>query len=76
MVFSEEGARFPISMVASGVWAGSIPLQKAHRLREVGGEKRTLKQELERIGYLGATEASYQNMPIAVRQMLSRCLRS
>ncbi|KAL8710333.1 MAG: hypothetical protein Q9220_005103 [cf. Caloplaca sp. 1 TL-2023] len=31
---NEEGARFPISMVASGVWAGEIPLEKAHNLKE------------------------------------------
>lgn len=38
---NEEGARFPISMVASGVWAGEIPLEKAHSLQEVGGGKKT-----------------------------------
>ena len=65
-IFSEEGARFPISMVASGVWAGKIPLAKAHSLQEVGGEKRNMKQELERIGYLGETEASFHAMPIGV----------
>jgi len=27
---NEEGARFPMSMMASGVWAGSIPLERAH----------------------------------------------
>ncbi|KAF1977982.1 Zn-dependent exopeptidase [Bimuria novae-zelandiae CBS 107.79] len=32
---NEEGARFPISMCSSGVWAGSIPLATAHNLREV-----------------------------------------
>lgn len=63
---SEEGARFPISMVSSGVWAGKIPLEKAHSLEEVGGGKRTMKQELQRIGYLGATECSFNAMPIAV----------
>lgn len=66
MGFSEEGARFPISMVSSGVWAGSLPVEKAHQLQEVGAGKRTMKQELERIGYLGGIEASYKAMPIAV----------
>lgn len=63
---SEEGARFPISMVSSGVWSGKIPLDKAHSLQEVGAGKQTMKQELERIGYLGTTESSFSAMPIAV----------
>lgn len=67
---SEEGARFPISMVASGVWAGRIPLERAHAIQEVGGGKQTMRQELGRIGYLGDMEASYKAMPIGVRQTL------
>ncbi|MCJ1433143.1 hypothetical protein MMC27_002502 [Xylographa pallens] len=63
---NEEGARFPISMVSSGVWAGAIPLETAHSLKEVGTGGRTMKQELERIGYLGEMEASYTAMPIGV----------
>ena len=66
---SEEGARFPISMVSSGVWAGKIPLDKAHSLQEIGDGKKTIKQELERIGYLGATESNFNNIPIAVSSM-------
>ncbi|MCJ1288643.1 hypothetical protein MMC34_000171 [Xylographa carneopallida] len=64
---NEEGARFPISMVSSGVWAGAIPLETAHGLREVGTGGHTMRQELERIGYLGEMEASYKAMPIAVQ---------
>lgn len=67
---SEEGARFPISMVSSGVWAGKISLEKAHSLREIGGRKQTMKQELERIGYLGAMESSFSAMPIAVSSII------
>lgn len=52
-------------MVSSGVWAGKIPIEKAYSLQEVGGGKQTMKQELERIGYLGAMESSYNAMPIA-----------
>ena len=66
MARSEEGARFPISMVSSGVWAGEIPLEKAHNLPEVGGGSKTMKEELERIGYLGDTAASHKAMPIGV----------
>ena len=54
-------------MLSSGVWAGEIPIHKAHDLEEVGASKRTMKQELERIGYLGATDSSHISMPIAVR---------
>lgn len=61
---NEEGARFPISMVSSGVWAGALPLEKAYSLVEVGGGKATQKSELERIGYLGSMEANYKANPI------------
>ncbi|CZT08772.1 related to n-carbamoyl-l-amino acid hydrolase [Rhynchosporium graminicola] len=61
---NEEGARFPISMVASGVWAGAYSLEKAYNLVEVGGGGATQKSELERIGYLGSIEASHKANPI------------
>ena len=64
--FSEEGARFPISMVASGVWAGAIPVERAHSLQEVGGGKQTMKEALGRIRYLGEIKTSYKAMPIGV----------
>ncbi|RDW75584.1 hypothetical protein BP5796_06405 [Coleophoma crateriformis] len=62
---NEEGARFPISMIASGVWAGAIPLEAAYNLVEVGGGQATQKSELERIGYLGPLKASHTTNPIA-----------
>ena len=68
---NEEGARFPISMVSSGVWAGKIPLEKAYSLQEVGDGKQTMKQELERIGYMGATESSFRAISIAVSSIAS-----
>lgn len=52
-------------MVSSGVWAGSIPLERAHNLKEVGGGNATMKSELQRIGYLGDTPASYESTPLA-----------
>ncbi len=52
-------------MVSSGVWAEEIPLDRAHNLQEVGGGQATMKSELERIGYLGSTPASYRSMPMA-----------
>jgi hydantoinase/carbamoylase family amidase len=62
---NEEGARFPMSMVSSGVWAGSIPLETAHNLREVRPGTATMKSELERIGYLGSTPATHEAIPMA-----------
>lgn len=61
---NEEGARFPISMVSSGVWAGEISLESAHNLQEVGGGSATMLSELHRIGYYGPVEASYKANPI------------
>lgn len=51
-------------MVSSGVWAEDIPLTRAHDLQEVGGGSATMKSELERIGYLGSTPASYRSNPM------------
>ncbi|KAI1205499.1 amidase [Annulohypoxylon truncatum] len=62
---NEEGARFPISMSSSGVWAEEIPLERAHNLQEVGGGTATMKSELERIGYLGSIPTSYKSSPMA-----------
>jgi len=63
---NEEGARFPVSMMGSGVWAGNRGLRETYDLREVGaggdGSKRaTVRQELERIGYLGDVPARVQD---------------
>ena len=66
---NEEGARFPMMAVASGVWAEAVPLDIAWNLPEVSagedGQKKTMKAELERIGYLGSQPASYQAFPMA-----------
>lgn len=67
---NEEGARFPMITMASGVWAGSIPLEAAWACVEVtpltdGSEPKTVKQELERIGFLGDVPASYKANLIA-----------
>ncbi|GAB1194869.1 hypothetical protein APSETT444_004120 [Aspergillus pseudonomiae] len=71
---NEEGARFPISMVSSGVWAGSIPLSRAHGLKEVptvaslptaSSAPESLKSALEKIGYLGDVPCSYEATPMA-----------
>jgi hydantoinase/carbamoylase family amidase len=52
-------------MVASGVWAGQIPLETAHNLQEIGGGTPTMRSELERIGYLGTALASHKSNPMA-----------
>lgn len=49
--------------MASGVWAGKIPLDQAHAVKEVSGPA-TVKSELERIGYLGETPASNKSIPM------------
>ncbi|KAK8124806.1 beta-alanine synthase [Apiospora kogelbergensis] len=61
---NEEGARFPYSMMGSGVWAEALPLETAYNLRSVTGESVTLKSELERIGYLGNVPASFRSIPM------------
>jgi len=66
---SEEGARFPMVTVSSGVWAGSIPLETAWNCPEVNPGSgntppRNLVEELERIGFLGGVPASYEAQPI------------
>lgn len=66
---NEEGARFPMMAVASGVWADAVPLETAWNLAEVSpgedGHRKTMKQELERIEYLGSQPASYKAFPMA-----------
>lgn len=66
---NEEGARFPMMAVSSGVWAEAVPLETAWNLAEVSpgedGHRKTMKQELERIGYLGSQPASYKAFPMA-----------
>ncbi|KAF8598980.1 amidase [Ceratobasidium sp. AG-I] len=61
---NEEGARFPRSVVSSGVWAGNIPIEMAWRLPEVGSTTVTMRSELERIGFLGEAECSHSAMPL------------
>ncbi|KAI1390815.1 amidase [Hypoxylon trugodes] len=55
---NEEGARFPKSMVSSGVWAGDIPLEKAWGLADIFDPNVTMKSELQRHGLIGETACS------------------
>lgn len=53
-------------MVSSGVWAGEVPLERAHNLASVmKGDNATMLTELKRIGYLGDMACSHEAMPIA-----------
>jgi len=68
-VKSEEGARFPMVTVSSGVWADVVPLETAWNCREVASlsqhsQLKSMKEELIRIGFLGETPASYKALPI------------
>ena len=58
---SEEGARFPKSMVSSAVWAGQIPLEKAWALCDIFDPSATMHSELKRHGYLGDVECSAES---------------
>lgn len=61
-------------MVSSGVWAESIPLEKAHNLKEVptvaslptaASAPETMKSALEKIDYVGSVPCSYKHSPMA-----------
>ncbi|KAF2639353.1 amidase [Massarina eburnea CBS 473.64] len=62
---NEEGARFPLSMVSSGVWSHSIPLKTAHTLQEIHPGTSTLSTALSHINYLGTVPASHTSTPMA-----------
>ncbi|KUI65954.1 hypothetical protein VM1G_02551 [Cytospora mali] len=60
---NEEGARFPPAMLASGVWGGAFTTEYGHGRADPSGT--TLKQELERIGFLGEVPCSYDANPLS-----------
>ena len=45
---NEEGCRFPMAMMGSAVWAGALPLETAHALRDRAGI--SVLEELRRLG--------------------------
>jgi hypothetical protein len=52
--------------VSSGVWADVIPLETAWDLKEVlAANPKSMKEELDRIGYCGEHPASYLSNPFA-----------
>jgi beta-ureidopropionase / N-carbamoyl-L-amino-acid hydrolase len=51
---NEEGSRFTPVMMGSGVFAGAFSLEHAHAAKDIHGK--TVKDELQAIGYLGDAE--------------------
>ncbi len=51
-------------MMASGVWAGKIPLETAWSTRDVFDPSKTVKSELQRHGLIGAVECSHEAYPL------------
>ena len=57
---NEEGSRFPPAMQGSGVHVGRFDLETEWEKRDINGKR--LKDELEKIGYLGDAEVGSRNM--------------
>ena len=51
---NEEGSRFVPVMMGSGVFRGAFTLEHAYAAKDIDGK--TVKDELERIGYIGTEE--------------------
>lgn len=63
---NEEGARFPVSMMSSNVWADPSIKEKIYQLKSVTDSTPvTVKDELKRINYLGPYECSYEHLGLA-----------
>lgn len=58
---NEEGARFPMSLMSSSVWAGVKPKEDIYALKDVYDNETTVEHELKRIGYMGDVECSYKS---------------
>ena len=61
---NEEGARFPMSLMASSVWAGVKTKEEIYALKDIYDNKTTVYEELKRIKYLGDFECSYKANPL------------
>ncbi|MBE7733376.1 Zn-dependent hydrolase [Devosia faecipullorum] len=57
---NEEGARFAPAMLASGVFAGAIPMDHAYARQDPDGK--SFGEELERIGWVGEEEVGARKM--------------
>ncbi|HAI73675.1 MAG: Zn-dependent hydrolase [Alteromonas sp.] len=61
---NEEGARFSPAMVGSGVWSGEFSLDYGWSRKDKSGV--SIKEELERHGYLGGTPCAPFNIKAAL----------
>lgn len=61
---NEEGARFPMSLMSSSVWAGIKTKDEIYQLKDIYDEKTTVLEELERIGYKGDVVCSHTDNPL------------
>lgn len=62
---NEEGARFPRSVMSLSVWAELFGLEETYELKLITDDVPvTVKQELERIGFLGDVECNYNDNPL------------
>lgn len=63
---NEEGARFPMSMMSSAVWAESADRDEIYAMKSVTDKVPvTVLEELKRIGYLGEVPCTYKENPLA-----------
>lgn len=63
---NEEGARFPVSIMASSVWSGQFKKEEIYKMESVTDEHPvTVEHELKRIGYMGDIPAGYESIPLA-----------
>lgn len=63
---NEEGARFPMSMMSSAVWAGAADKSEVYNMKSVTDQTpATVLEELKRIGYLGDVPCDYRENPLA-----------
>jgi N-carbamoyl-L-amino-acid hydrolase len=60
---NEEGCRFDTAMMGSAVWSGNMPIDKAYALADRDG--RTVRDELERTGFLGSEKAEHGQVQAA-----------
>lgn len=61
---NEEGARFPMSLMSSSVWAGVKTKEEIYGLKDIYDNETTVLDELKRIGYLGETKCCYKANPL------------
>lgn len=63
---NEEGARFPMSMMSSAVWAEAADKETVYNMKSVTDSTPvSVYDELKRIGYLGEVPCSYKENPLA-----------